>query len=253
MRDADPDCMDRRAQKEVVHGNYKGIYYEDPAADQHYIDPSTGAHFAYRDMVKRLAQLSQARGAVSKTSQSIVVDRHVDLVPILAKSKKDSRSRSFDPRMPRALAKYMTFEAKKETELPRIRHAQLESEGILGLKKASHAAGLSLGKIRDSRQQRGLVVRSLNQRAQKERIVEDSSSASAMFGAPRAYAANRNSLMRNIMRDCKRSRNAQEGMKVRLCKLATEERRAIKAARQAGSFVHKYSAAAGIGADDNKH
>lgn len=96
-------------------GNYKGIYYNDPSAESHYLDDKTGAHFNYQKIVVRLNAIKIQRekemiasGEAKETEddqEGVQDGKHItslknrqasNLMNIKNLVKKDSRSKSFE-------------------------------------------------------------------------------------------------------------------------------------------------------------
>ncbi len=306
---------------DVVRGNYKGIYFQDPNVDKHYIDDKTGAHFDYGEMVARLDRLQfegcvptvcRGREANSRPVNCRECDRRVCAFdPLqamrLLRARGESneiRSKSFDrtghgaahcrqPRPPGDLQennKYVTFDVEEgpESVLPDIRHSQLDSDVSLGLKKP-HARGLYFNKIRKrvgnamALASDSFVKSTADQRRappedlQKARVAAETGlrEASEQLSQPgklRLCAANRNSLMRNILRRSGKSRNedgsstVNPSVALRLSKLPTTESSSIANQKEhsatrgkrrvgLGSFVYKQALEAGcsMGRTEDKH
>jgi len=84
--------------------NYKGIYFNNPEADNHFIDPITGAHFQYTSMVRKLLVVQNIRKDIEIAQQNTKAD-HQNSEYIAKKANahlklkeisNNSRSKSYD-------------------------------------------------------------------------------------------------------------------------------------------------------------
>ena len=72
--------------EDIDFNNFKGVYFNDDP-NRKYIDPDTGCHFEYNDLVRRLVDLQALRK---------MIDKELGILPTPPTEPQNVRAKSLD-------------------------------------------------------------------------------------------------------------------------------------------------------------